>query len=288
MSAGAGGDPFPRGRGTRHAVAAGALAAFLLVLALSGASAAWRHLAAVEAGLAGTATVMVAPGDAEAAAAALRRLPAAASVEAVPPEETAALVAGWLGAGGRGGEAAALGLELPAVLTARFRGEAPPAAELHAALAAAGIAGEATPHRDAAASALEPFAGIRASLAALAAGMVAAFAGAVHWSAAASVRLERATVEVLLLLGAEDGWIRRRLVRGMVRRSAAGAAAGGGAAALLLVAGGAAGVAWIGPGPAWADAAGVAAIAAGTAALAAAVAAAAARHAAGREIARIS
>lgn len=232
---------------------------FLAVLALAAGMAATELAEEWRAELAGVATVRVSPGagdvDARIAAVAevLRTTPGIAGIRPLTDAEQAALLEPWLG------DAAALaGLPVPRLIEVELAGEGPDAVALQNRL---NLTVEGAVYDDHAAW-REPLADAAAWLtwiAFAATALVLTTTGAtIAWASRATLAANRHVIEVVRLIGAEDGFISAAFVNRLAFRAAAGGAIGAllACAALALVppvgAGAGFGLA-LGPGPAgWA------------------------------------
>jgi cell division transport system permease protein len=158
-----------------------------------------------------------------AAAAVLRATPLVGAVREVPPEELAALLEPWLGAGAASGD-----VPIPGLIDVELARRASPAEldRLRAALA------EAVPGArvDAQGDWLRPVYRALAALQWLALGLVAlialATAAAVWLAARNAFAQHRETVEIVHLLGATDRQVTAVFLRTVLREAALGAAAG--------------------------------------------------------------
>jgi cell division transport system permease protein len=200
-------------------------------LAAGDATARWRDA------LARALTVEIAPGpdadaQAERAATLLRTMPGVAAVERLTAARVDALLAPWLGSGARLDD-----LPLPVLLDLRVAGgrsfDAEAARDLLAAVAPDARLDDHGAWRDA----IGRLAWIAIGVAgAVALAAIAAACLAVALATHARLAAHRARVELLHLMGAEDGAIAREFAYAAMAATAAGGALGLGAALALLLA----------------------------------------------------
>ena len=216
-----------------------ALKVYLAALALAGALALNGAVAEWQGARAGTITVQVPPPGADddtdhvdAAVAVLRATPGVAQADALARAEIVALLEPWLGAGNVDVE-----LPLPWLIDVTLDGETPlDTAALDARLKAAAPGAEIDDHgewlaRVASAARAVQFAALAVVLA-----IVAATVGTVVFTTRTSLALHHDTVEVLHLIGAQDGFIARSFGRLALRLGLKGGLIGLVLAALTLAA----------------------------------------------------
>ena len=216
-----------------------ALKVYLAALALAGALALNGAVAEWQGARAGTITVQVPPPGADddtdhvdAAVAVLRATPGVAQADALARAEIVALLEPWLGAGNVDVE-----LPLPWLIDVKLDGETPlDTAALDARLKAAAPGAEIDDHgewlaRVASAARAVQFAALAVVLA-----IVAATVGTVVFTTRTSLALHHDTVEVLHLIGAQDGFIARSFGRLALRLGLKGGLIGLVLAALTLAA----------------------------------------------------
>ena len=213
---------------------------FLAVLTLAAGLAAVELAAGWRADLAGVATVRVAAGDGtedrvRAVLEVLRTTPGVAAARPLTDAEQAALLAPWLG------DAAALtaeaGLPAPRLVDVTLEGEGPDPARLQGRLDMTVEGARYDDHAAwrrplvAAAEGLTDLAFAATALVLATAALMMALA------ARATLAANRHVIEIVRLVGAEDGFIARAFVRRLARRAAFGATlgAGLGCAALALL-----------------------------------------------------
>lgn len=216
----------------------------LMVIAAAGALALRNTGRAAASDLAGGITVQIVEArpevrarQAEQAAAVLRAQPGIVAVEIVPQGELEALVEPWLGQAGAGeGTGADPGLPVPALIDARLRGPADPArlAALRDILQRTVPAARV----DAQSTWLTPVFGAIESLTWLALALIVllglATGAAVLLAARTALGNNRATIEIVHLLGGTDAQIARIFQRSTALDAAGGSLAGFAAAGVVV------------------------------------------------------
>ncbi|MCC7276292.1 MAG: hypothetical protein IT561_26735 [Alphaproteobacteria bacterium] len=215
-----------------------AVMAFVAALALALALAVEAAAARFGAGLAGNVTVEVPPADtpaagearAAAAAAALRGVPGVLSADIIPRAATARLVEPWLGAELAGG-----GLPLPTLIDLRVDPASPPgAARLMAALARVGPDISVDDHRQWLDRLLAWVMAVRLGAVAVLACAVVGIVLTVALATRAALAIHRDVIEILHMIGAQDGYIARQFQRQALWMGLRGGLAGAALAAGLI------------------------------------------------------
>jgi cell division transport system permease protein len=218
----------------------------LMVIAAGGGLALRNTGRAAAAELSGGITVQIIEARADerdrqarAALAALARTPGVSEAHIVPQAELDALVEPWLGDGavGASGDPGAGAVPVPALIDARLAGKlsAQRLAELQAALRGAAPGARV----DAQSTWLSPVFGAIASLQWLSLALIVflslATAAAVLLAARTALGNNRATIEIVHLLGGTDAQIARIFQRSIARDAIGGALAGTGAALVVIL-----------------------------------------------------
>ena len=216
-----------------------ALKVYLAALALAGALALNGAVAEWQGARAGTITVQVPPPGADddtdhvgAAVAVLRATPGVATARALERAEIVALLEPWLGAGN-----VDVGLPLPWLIDVTLDGETPlDTAALDARLKAAAPGAEIDDHGEWLARVTSAARAVQLAALAVVLAIFAATIGTVVFTTRTSLALHHDTVEVLHLIGAQDGFIARAFARLALRLGLKGGLIGLALAALTLAA----------------------------------------------------
>lgn len=221
-----------------------AVMAFIAALALALALAVESAAARFGAGLSGNVTVEIPHADVPAAAearaaavvAAVGKVPGVLSASAIPRAATAKLVEPWLGADLAGSGLAGAGLPLPTLVDVRIDAAAPPAAgALAAAVAAVGPNIRVDDHRQWLDRLLGWVMAVRVAAAAVLACAVLGIVLTIALATRAALAIHREVIEILHVIGAQDGYIARQFQRQALWLGFRGGVIGAALAAFLVL-----------------------------------------------------
>lgn len=225
--------------------------AFIAALSLSLALAVESAAAKFGAGLSGNVTVEIpysdVPGTAEAQAAAVAtavaRVPGVLTAKVIPMAATAKLVEPWLGADLAGSGLEGAGLPLPTLVDVRVDSmQPPPSGALAAAVATVNPDIRIDDHRIWLDRLLGWVAAVRIAAMAALACAVLGIVLTIVLATRAALAIHREVIEILHIIGAQDGYIARQFQHQALSMGLRGGVVGAGLAALLVLLVGTAGM----------------------------------------------